>query len=65
MEFMIIDTGDGIFLKPQRPFAPTTVVEVGGMLAYSGPAKTIEEMDEPIAQGVAEEERDQHGPGHA
>jgi AbrB family looped-hinge helix DNA binding protein len=65
MEFMIIDAGGGIFLKPHTPFAPTTVAEVGGMLAFSGPAKTIEEMDEAIAQGMAEEERDQHGPGHA
>jgi AbrB family looped-hinge helix DNA binding protein len=59
MEFLIVDAGDGIFLKPQRPFAPTTVAEVGGMLAYNGPGKTVEEMDEAIAQGIAEGWHDQ------
>lgn len=58
MEFVVVDAGDGIFLRPQNPFAPTIVDEVAGILAYGGPAKTLEEMEEAIAQGVAAEWND-------
>lgn len=54
-EFTIVEFGDGVLLKPQRPFATTTVDEVAGMLACQGPAKTIEEMDEAVSQGLAQE----------
>ncbi len=52
--FDVIDTGNGILLKPKSTFPQTTVEEVAGCLAYGGKAKSIEEMDEAIRQGVEE-----------
>ncbi len=47
-EFEIEETGDGILLRPVRRFTATTLEDVSGCLAYDGPAKTLEEMDEAI-----------------
>jgi hypothetical protein len=44
----LIDTGDGILLKPKKPFAKTTLNDVAGCLKYQGEAKTIEDMDDAI-----------------
>ena len=44
-EFAIEDNGDSIVLRPKRLFAPTTLDDVVGCAGYSGPRKTIEEMD--------------------
>ncbi len=52
--FSVINIGDGIFLKPKRPFPTTTIEEVSGFLAYDGAAKTVEEMDTAVQQGIAE-----------
>ena len=54
LEFIVIDVGDRILLKPKRPFATTTVEDVAGCLAYDGSPKTIEDMNTAIQQGVAE-----------
>lgn len=58
---IVEETLDGVLLKPApilAPiFAPTTVENVRGMLAYIGPAQTIEEMD----AGVLEEARRHDG----
>lgn len=53
-ELIVIDCGEGIMLKPKRVFKKTTVQDVAGCLKFSGKAKTIEEMDEAIAQGLKE-----------
>lgn len=53
-EFIVIDMGDGILLKPKRPFAVTTIEEVAGCLAYSGSPKTVEDMHTAVQQGIAE-----------
>ena len=37
----VIDTGDGILLKPVEPFSHTSLEEVAGCLKYSGPAKSL------------------------
>ena len=63
LEFVVIDTGDGIFLKPVRPFRRTSLEEVAGCLAYSGQPKTLEEMDAAIEQAVREEWHDYRLPG--
>ena len=34
LEFAVIDTGDGILLKPTPTFAATTLEQVAGCLAY-------------------------------
>jgi hypothetical protein len=36
--------GDGILLKPKKPFQETTLDQVAGCLKYEGKAKTIEEI---------------------
>ena len=53
----VVETPDGVLLKPvrQRALPPTTIDEVLGMLKYEGPPITIEEMDEAIAEAVAED----------
>jgi hypothetical protein len=38
--------------EQQRHFPPTLMDDVFGSLSYAGPPKTIEEMDEEIAQEV-------------
>lgn len=53
LEFIVIDTGDGVLLKPKRPFAITTIADVAGCLAYDGPPKTVEEMDTAVQQGIS------------
>ena len=57
-ELVAIAVGDGILLKPKKPFPETTLEQVAGCLAYDGPDKTIEEMEEAIAQGFREQWND-------
>lgn len=49
---VVEETADGVLLKPMPLFAPTRPQDVFGMLRYSGPPKTVEEMDEAIAAEV-------------
>ena len=48
-EFVVEEVGQGLLLKPRKPFAATRLEDVAGSLRYAGPAKTIEEMDEGVA----------------
>lgn len=32
VEFMVIDTGEGVLLQPRAPFEPTTLGDVAGLL---------------------------------
>jgi AbrB family looped-hinge helix DNA binding protein len=56
VEFLVIDTGQGILLKPKRAFPTTTLEEVAGCLPFTGPAKTVAEMDTAVAQAISEAE---------
>ncbi len=58
-KFEAIDTGDGVLLRPAGPFSKTDINDVASCLRYSGPAKTVAEMDEAVALGVRESLRDQ------
>ena len=49
---VVEDTPDGVLLKSAPLFASTRPEDVAGMLAYSGPPKTIEEMDAGIKAEV-------------
>lgn len=51
-ELIMINFGDGILLKPKKVFSETKLADVAGCLKYQGKAKTIEEMDEAIAEGI-------------
>ncbi len=50
----VIDTDDGVLLKPVEPFPKTSLEEVAGCLKYSGPAKSLAEMEEAICKGAKE-----------
>jgi AbrB family looped-hinge helix DNA binding protein len=54
LEFMVIDTGDGILLKPVQTFATTTLEQVAGCLAYEGSSKSVDDMDRAVRRGVLE-----------
>jgi AbrB family looped-hinge helix DNA binding protein len=45
---MVEDTADGVVLKAAPLFQPTRVEDVYGILAYDGPAKSLEDMDAAI-----------------
>ena len=47
-ELAIIDTGDGILLKPAQLFKETKLEQVVGILRYSGKPITLEEMEGAI-----------------
>ena len=51
-ELIIINLGDGILLKPKKVFPETKLADVAGCLKYKAKAKTIQEMDQAIAQGI-------------
>jgi len=53
-ELIAIDMGDGILLKPKKPFLETTLADVAGCLKYQGTPKTLEEMDDAIRQSIEE-----------
>ena len=49
---IVEETPDGVLLKPAPFFPPTRPEDVAGMLAYGGPAKTLDEMEAGIAAEV-------------
>lgn len=49
-ELVAITMGDGILLKPKKPFAKTTLAQVAGCLKYAGVPKSLEEIDAAIRQ---------------
>lgn len=51
-ELEVIDAGDGVLLKPKKPFAETTMAEVAASLGYRGEKKTLADMDEAISKGA-------------
>ncbi len=53
-ELIAIDMGDGILLKPKKPFPETTLDRVAGCLKYIGTPKSLEDMEDAIRQGVEE-----------
>jgi len=48
----VIDTGNGVVLRPLRPVPKTNIKEVAGCLKYSGKAKTIADMEKAIRIGA-------------
>ena len=53
VSFTIIDEGDGLMLKPATKKKSTTLEEVVGCAGYTGPKKSLAEMD----AGILEEAR--------
>lgn len=54
----VIDTEEGILLKPAMPFQQTSLDEVASCLKYQGKAKSIKDMEEAIRKGAKESARD-------
>ena len=57
-ELVAIDVGDGILLKPKKPFPETILAQVAGCLKYQGNPKSLDELDDAIRQGVTEQWHD-------
>jgi AbrB family looped-hinge helix DNA binding protein len=49
---VVEDTAEGVLLKAAPLFAPTRIEDVCDCLPYSGPRKTLEDMDAGIAAEV-------------
>ena len=54
LEFVVEDAGDGIKLKPVKPYKETKIEEVLGCVGYEGPRKSIQDMEAAIAKGAKE-----------
>jgi AbrB family looped-hinge helix DNA binding protein len=50
----LIDEGDGVKLKPATIRKRYTIDDLYGMLPYSGPPKTLEDMQRGIDEAMAE-----------
>jgi bifunctional DNA-binding transcriptional regulator/antitoxin component of YhaV-PrlF toxin-antitoxin module len=51
-ELVAIEVGDGILLKPKKPFPETTLTQVAGCLKYQGNSKGLDEIEDAIRLGV-------------
>ncbi|MDP2024999.1 AbrB/MazE/SpoVT family DNA-binding domain-containing protein [Sulfuriferula sp.] len=59
VEFSVEDTPEGILLRPLKPFKPTQLNDVVGCAGYTGPTRTLAQMDAAIAAGInASHDRD-------
>ena len=54
VEFVVEDTGDGIKLRPIKPYSETTIQEVLGSVNYQGSRKSLKDMEAAIAKGARE-----------
>jgi len=53
----VIDTGNGILLKPSQAFKKTELYQVAGILKYSGKPVSINEMEKAIKKGALERKK--------
>jgi AbrB family looped-hinge helix DNA binding protein len=53
----VIESGDGVQLKPAVPFPETSLADVAACLRYKGKAKTLAEMEDAIRKGAQEAAR--------
>lgn len=54
---LVVEEKDGeIVIRRERPFPPTTIDEVFGMLKYDGPPISIEQMNAAAPRGMAEDD---------
>ena len=54
LEFVIENLGDGIKLKPIKPYKMTKIEDVIGCVGYKGPKKSLNDMDGAIVKGAKE-----------
>jgi hypothetical protein len=53
----VIDTGNGILLKPSHPFNKTELDQGAGILKYSGKPVSLDEMKASIKKGAMERKK--------
>jgi AbrB family looped-hinge helix DNA binding protein len=58
LELMVIDTGDGLLLKPKAPFAPSELSDVFGMFQGKVAGKTDAEIAAALDADVRRQWRD-------
>ncbi len=58
LELMVIDTGDGLLLKPKAAFAPSDLSEVAGMFKGKVSPKTDQEIKTALAEDMRRKWRD-------
>jgi AbrB family looped-hinge helix DNA binding protein len=54
LEFVVEAVGDGVMLKPIKPFQETEIKDVVGCVGYEGPRKSLKDMEAAIAKGAKE-----------
>ena len=52
LEFQVIDTGEGILLKPRMPFAETELADVAGMLHGKVTPKSDPEIEDAMNRDI-------------
>ena len=55
LEFLVIETENGLLLKPLPLFEETTINDVVGSANYSGKRKSLEEMEQAIQTGAKQD----------
>jgi AbrB family looped-hinge helix DNA binding protein len=58
LELLVINTGDGVLLKPKAPFEATALADVAGMLKSKVSAKTDREIAAALTQEARKQWRD-------
>ena len=58
LEFQVIDTGDGILLKPKTPFAETNLADVAGMLRGKVVPRSDTEIEDAMNKDIRRAWRD-------
>ena len=58
-EFLVEEVPEGLLLRPRKPFSTTRVSDGLGCVGYTGPAKTIDEMDQGISELIRHAWREQ------
>lgn len=56
--FEVLDTGEGVLLKPLGPFPATTLEQVSGCLRHPGSAKSLKQLEADLSQAVRKTWRD-------
>ena len=44
----VVETDEGVLLRPLKPFPPTTIDQVCGMARYKGPPLSLADMDAAV-----------------
>ena len=58
LELEVIETENGILLKPKAPFKESSLDEVAGCLNYNGKTKTLEDIESAMKAAAKEAWRD-------